>query len=69
MRSTGETCATRYEFHTGCDGSRLTKRVNKDPVAAIVMGVDEDFREPSSSEKGMRKYLMAFDLSRGRSRA
>jgi hypothetical protein len=24
--------------------SRLTKRVNKDPVAAIVMEVDEDFR-------------------------
>ena len=23
--------------------SRLRKRVNKDPVAAIVMGVDEDF--------------------------
>jgi len=24
--------------------SRLTKRVNKGPVAAIVTGVDEDFR-------------------------
>jgi len=69
MRSTGETYATRYEFHTGCDGSRLTKRVNKDPVAAIVMGVEEDFSGAEFFRKSMRKYLMAFDLSRGRSRA